>query len=138
MDLLVQNFPEMASNGTVNFKKFKKILTKIEMVKNNNEGALTGKVVTTGAYAGLAVGNKIVNSGAIVAESVETISQISTASVSTAASLTESGAIGAAATVGKNVGKSAFATASKILGPALALVGVGFGIYEVIKGSQDV
>jgi hypothetical protein len=115
MDLLVQNFPEMASNGTVNFKKFKKILTKIEMVKNNNEGALAGKVVTTGAYAGLAVGNKIVNSGAIVAESVETISQISTASVSTAASLTESGAIGAATTIGKNVGKSAFATASKIL-----------------------
>ena len=118
MDLLVQNFPEMASNGTVNFKKFKKILSEVEMVQNDSKGTLAGKVgkvVTTGAYAGLAVGNKIVNSGAIVAESVETISQISTASVSTAASLTESGAIGAATTIGKNVGKSAFATASKIL-----------------------
>jgi hypothetical protein len=138
MDLLIQNFPEIASDGAVNFKKFKKILTKIKMVKNNNDGTLAGKFVTTGAYAGLVFGNKIVNSGAIVAESMETISQISTASVSTAASLTESGAIGAAATVGKNVGKSAFATASKILGPALALVGVGFGIYEVIKGAQDI
>jgi hypothetical protein len=59
--------------------------------------------------------------------------------MSTAASLTESGIIGTS--IGKNVGiagKSAFATASKILGPALAVVGIGFGIYEVVQGAQDI
>ena len=38
-------------------------------------------------------------------------------------------------TVASKVG---FSTATKVLGPALALVGVGVGIYDVVQGAKDI